>query len=54
MIAAYLIGYPLEQDYLSSTGFSKPTNASDPQVVIQFQTVGESGKRPKLKFWPKF
>ena len=51
MIAAYLIGYPLEQDYLSSTGFSKPTNASDPQVVIQFQTVGESGKRPKLKFW---
>ena len=51
MIAAYLIGYPLEQDYLSSAGFSKPTNASEPQVVIQFQTVGESGKRPRLKFW---
>ena len=51
MIAAYLIGYPLEQDYLSSAGFSKPTNALEPQVVIQFQTVGESGKRPRLKFW---
>jgi len=51
MIAAYLIGYPLEQDYLSSAGFSKPTNAKDPQVVIQFQTVGESGQRPRLKFW---
>ena len=51
MIAAYLIGYPLEQDYLSFAGFSKPTNESDPQVVIQFQTVGESGKRPRFKFW---
>ena len=37
MIAAYLVGYPLEQDYLSSSGFSKPTNETDPQVVIQFQ-----------------
>ena len=51
LIAAYLIGYPLEQDYLNATGFTKPEDASEPQVVIQFQTVGESGKRPRLKFW---
>ena len=50
MIAAYLIAVRWS-DYLSSSGFSKPTNETDPQVVIQFQTVGESGKRPRLKFW---
>ena len=51
LIAGYLIGYPLEQDYLDYHSYK--ISFSDDQIkpIIQFQTIGEGGKRQRLKFW---
>ena len=51
LIAAYLIGYPLEEEYLRNLGASVCTRLLDEGVIIQFQTVGEDVIRSRLKFW---
>ncbi|MDC3098124.1 DUF3089 domain-containing protein [Gammaproteobacteria bacterium] len=51
LIAAYLIGYPLEEEYLRNLGASVCTRFLDEGVIIQFQTVGEDVIRSRLKFW---
>ena len=51
LIAAYLIGYPLEQDYLNYHGYEISSSEDQIKPIIQFQTIGEGGKRQRLKFW---
>ena len=51
LIAAYLIGYPLEEEYLKNLGVSVSNRFLDEGIIIQFQTVGENVIRSRLKFW---
>lgn len=58
LIAAYLIGYPLEKSYLDHLNLSVSKSPSDTGAVIQFCTVGSGasnvtlgGFRKRLKFW---
>lgn len=51
MIAAYMIGYPLEEDYINESGFTKSRSPRDLHTIIQYQTIGKNGRRPRLKFW---
>ena len=51
LLAAYLIGYPLEEEYLKNLGASVCTRFLDEGIIIQFQTVGENVIRSRLKFW---
>ncbi len=51
LIVSYLIGYPLEQDFLDYHNLKVSSSKDQIQSVVQFQTVGEGGKRQRLKFW---
>ena len=51
LITAYLIGYPLEEQYLKNLAASVCTRFLDEGIIIQFQTVGENVIRSRLKFW---
>ncbi len=51
LIAAYLIGYPLEKDYINHLGYDISFSEEQIKPIIQFQTIGEGGKRQRLKFW---
>ena len=51
LIAAYLIGYPLEQDYIDYLGYGISLSEEQIKPIIQFQTIGQGGKRQRLKFW---
>ena len=49
LLSAYLIGYPIEKNYLNDLGFWSSKNPEDIGSIIQFQTVGERAIRQKLK-----
>jgi len=51
LIVAYLIGYPLEENYLDFQNYKISSSEDQIKAVIQFQTVGEGAKREKLKYW---
>ena len=51
LIVAYLIGYPLEQDYLDYHNYKISSSENQIKAVIQFQSVGEGIKRERLKYW---
>jgi len=51
LISAYLIGYPLEQEYLKNLAALVSNRFLEEGVVVQFQTVGENVQRSRLKFW---
>ena len=51
LIVAYLIGYPLEQDYLDYHNYKISSSEDQIKAVIQFQSVGEGVKRERLKYW---
>ena len=51
LLSAYLIGYPIEKNYLNDLGFRSSKYPEDIGSIIQFQTVGEQAIRQKLKYW---
>ena len=51
LVVAYLIGYPLEQDFLECNQLRISSSENQVQSIIQFQTIGVGGKRQRLKFW---
>ena len=51
LISAYLIGYPLEQNFLNNLAASVSSRFLDEGTIIQFQTVGQDVQRSRLKFW---
>ncbi|RPG42811.1 MAG: DUF3089 domain-containing protein [Gammaproteobacteria bacterium TMED112] len=51
LISAYLVGYPLEEEYIQKIGIDISEKFLDEGRLIQFQTIGQGGKRPRLKYW---
>lgn len=51
LIAAYLIGYPLEQEYLKNLAALVSNRFLEEGIIVQFQTVGKNVLRSRLKFW---
>lgn len=51
LISAYLIGYPLEEDFIQKIGTDISKKFLEKGHIIQFQTIGQGGKRPRLKYW---
>ena len=51
LISAYLIGYPLEEEYIQKIGADISEKFLEKGCMIQFQTIGQGGKRPRLKYW---
>ena len=51
LISAYLIGYPLEEEFVQKIGTDISKKFLEEGSIIQFQTVGQGGKRPRLKYW---
>ena len=51
LLAAYLIGYPLDNFIIDNLDLEIAHKSLDEPSIIQFQTVGEGATRAKLKYW---
>ena len=51
LISAYLVGYPLEEEYIQKIGTDISKKFLEEGCIVQFQTIGQGGKRPRLKYW---
>ena len=58
LVAAYLIGYPLDAQIIKEIGFKTSSSPDDISCIVQYGAVGEGarnitlgGIRERLKFW---